>query len=64
MLLSTVSLFWMATMNLYDLIKKQYQNGETDLNDIERYVRERMITSKEADLITNLNLKEIDPRED
>ena len=64
MLFSTVSLFWMATMNLYDLIKKQYQNGETDLNDIERYVRERMITSKEADLITNLNLKEIDPRED
>ena len=64
MLLSTVSLFWMATMNLYDLIKKQYQNGKTDLNDIERYVRERMITSKEADLITNLNLKEIDPRED
>lgn len=51
-------------MNLYDLIKKQYQNGEADLNDIERYVRERMITSKEADLITNLNLKEIDPRED
>ena len=41
-------------MNIYDLIKMRYLSDEITEDDIERYVRERMLSQEEAELILNL----------
>lgn len=45
-------------MNIIDVIKMGFDYGIVTEEDIERYVRERMITQKEADAILSAKKKE------
>lgn len=48
-------------MNMYEMIKRQYLHGDINDVDIARYVREKIISQNEAELI--MKLKESDRKD-